>query len=141
MRREQGFSLVELLLVVAIIGIIAGLAVLPLQRARRYVQAGSAIQSLRTITTAQNLYERGHKVYATLAELALQRTIDANIASGAKSGYNFTVTLPIDAKHFSCNGDPQPDPSANDHFFVDDTAIIRYKEGAPADVTCPPIPR
>lgn len=145
MKREQGFSLIELLVVTAIIGIIAALAIPGLQRARRYAQAGSAIQSLRTVTTAENLYERRYRVYGTMAELAPQGTVDTNLSNGRKSGYFFVVTLILDsngkATHFNCNADPEADASTTDHFFTDDTAVIRHNEGAPADANSPPIPK
>jgi prepilin-type N-terminal cleavage/methylation domain-containing protein len=141
MRREQGFSLIELLIVVVIIGVIAAIAVPALEKARRTAQAGSAIQSLRTITTAENLYERRFRVYATLGDLAPEGTIDITLQNGSKSGYAFTVTLPAGAKHFTSNADPQADPATGLHFFVDDTAVIRYNLGAPADATSLPIPR
>jgi|RhiMetdeSRZDD1v2_1073273.scaffolds.fasta_scaffold1204863_2 prepilin-type N-terminal cleavage/methylation domain-containing protein len=149
MKREQGFSLVELLIVVAVIGVIAGIAIPSLQRARRYAQAGSAIQSLRTITTAETLYERRYKVYAPLTDLAPEGTISADLALGSKSGYDFTISLVLDATDiangklmtFKANANPQFDAAAGIHFYVDETAIIRYKDGAPADVTSPVIPR
>jgi general secretion pathway protein G len=149
MRREKGFSLIELLIVVAIIGVIAGIAIPSLHRARRYAQSGSAIQSLRTITTAENIYERRHKVYATLADLAPEGTIDTSLAVGVKSGYNFTITLVPDAADvaqgklitFKANANPQHDQSASSFFYVDETAVIRYEEGVVATATSPPIPR
>jgi prepilin-type N-terminal cleavage/methylation domain-containing protein len=141
MKREQGFSLIELLMVVVIIGVIAAIAIPGLQRARKYAQSGSAIQSLRTITTAENLYERRFRVYATLTDLAPEGTIDVNLGNGSKSGYSFSVTLPADAKRFSCNADPQFDPTTAAYFFADDTAVIRSNEGAPADANSPPIPQ
>lgn len=149
MRSEKGFSLIELLIVVAIIGVIAGIAIPSLARARRYAQAGSAIQSLRTITTAENIYERRHKVYATLADLAPEGTIDTNLAVGVKSGYNFTITLVPDATDiargklitFKANANPQIDQTASSYFYADETAVIRFEEGVPAGASSPPIPR
>jgi type IV pilus assembly protein PilA len=149
LREEQGFSLIEMLVVVVIIGVIASLAIPGLQRARRYAQSGSAIQSLRTITTAENLYERRYKVYAALIDLAPEGTIDTNLALGQKSGYSFSTTLALDAADlangklmtFKCNADPQVDPSVGIFFYVDETAVIRSKDGSPADGTSPVIPR
>jgi type IV pilus assembly protein PilA len=144
-RKEQGFSLIELLVVVVIIGVIASLAIPALQRARRYAQSGSAIQSLRTITTAENLYERRYKVYAALVDLVPEGTIDSNLGNGFKSGYTFTVTLVLDvngkATHFSSNADPEFDQTTADYFFVDDTAVIRHNPGAPASAISDPIPK
>ena len=145
MKKEQGFSLVELLIVVVIIGVIMAIAVPGLQRARQYAHSGSAIQSLRTITTAENLYERRFKVYATLIDLAPEGTVDPGLASGDKSAYSFAITLTLDvngkATHFKANANPQFDPAKAVYFFTDDTAVIRFNEGAPADANSAPIPR
>jgi prepilin-type N-terminal cleavage/methylation domain-containing protein len=149
MRKEKGFSLIELLIVVVIIGVIAALAIPGLQRARRYAQSGSAIQSLRTITTAESLYERRYRVYATLIDLVPEGTIDSNLGLGTKSGYDFSIDLVLDANDlangklmtFKCHGNPQADLAVGLYFFVDETAVIRSNEGAPADVTSPVIPR
>ena len=133
MKSEQGFSLIELLIVSAVILIIATIAIPGLRAVRNNANAGSAIQSLRTITTAEHLYQRKFKAYGTLAALFPEGTIDTNLAGGSKSGYTFTITLGPGGQTFACNATPQVSVTELEHFFVDETGIIRVNVGAPAN--------
>lgn len=141
MRREKGFSVVELLIVVAIISLIAAIAIPNLRKARQGANSASAVQSLRTISTAQILYERKTKNYGTLLELAPEGTLDGHLASGVKSNYTFLITVSADKKHFTCTATPIEEVTEMSHYFLDDSTIIRYNVGAPATVTSPPIPK
>lgn len=140
-RQQQGFSLIELLFVVTIIGIIASIAVPGLRRARQYATSGSAIQSLRTITSAEYMYERPHKAYAALNTLFTEGLVHADLGDGHKSGYTFVIQVGPTSKTFTCTATPDSDAGPLDHFFVDETGVIRYNTGAPADATSDPIPR
>jgi prepilin-type N-terminal cleavage/methylation domain-containing protein len=148
MKKEKGFSLIELLMVLTIIGVISALAVPGLRKARQNAQKGSAIQSLRTITTAQYLFERTNNRYGTLAELAPDGTLDPNLQVGQKSEYRFVLLVSdspppasLPGKRFTVNATPLEAPTRSDHFFVDETAVIRFNSGAAANAGSQPIPR
>ena len=102
-KRQKGFSLIELLIVVAIILIIAAIAIPNLIRSRMAANEASAVGSLRTMNTAAIEYNStyGNGFPGTIAEIGTTGTakvscdnaelIDSVLTAKVKSGYNFDV--------------------------------------------------
>jgi len=92
MKDNRGFSLLELLIVVAIILIIATIAIPSLLRSRQSAQESSAVAQLRTINTAEVTYLSSNQgAYGSLPQLITQGLIDTRFV-GSVSGYNYTVS-------------------------------------------------
>jgi type IV pilus assembly protein PilA len=135
MRNQKGFSLIELLVVVTIIGVIAAFAVPNLVRARQAGDSASAVSSCRTIVTAENLYlnANSNTAYGTLSALAPQEILDTSLSSGTKSDYTFTILASgtsVVPPAFSCNADPIDGPTVMPHYFTDASGVIRSCVGA-----------
>ncbi len=92
-QNEIGFSLIELLIVVAILGVIMALAVPNLLASRRAANEGSAVSSMRTIHSCQLTYQAttGYGSFGDLPALAVATLTDGVLGTGSKSGYNFVV--------------------------------------------------
>ena len=139
-----GFSLIELLIVIAIILIIAAIAVPKLDKARMQAQEMAAIRQIGTIQTAQTQYYSQFGRYAkSLQELGPPASgtagpsaadlIPNDLAQGEKTGYRFTLTptptgYAIHANPVSFNG------TGRRTFYSDQTLVIRQNWGQdPAD--------
>ena len=89
--RRRGFTLVELMTMLAIVAIIAAFAVPNLLKARMAMRANenSTVSNLRMLMSAQVTYMSRYGVYTDFAGLLSERLIDSSLATGKKSGYRF----------------------------------------------------
>jgi prepilin-type N-terminal cleavage/methylation domain-containing protein len=156
-RKQAGFSLIELLIVVAIILIIAAIAIPNLIAARMSANEASAVQSVRTIQSAETAYALTYPLQGFSSSLAALGDggsnpcnasvaqaclIDGVLASGSKSGYIITWAGDglIPSVAYTLNADPiARNASGRRSFFTNYPGVIRYNDAQAAQATDPTI--
>lgn len=144
---EKGFSLIELLTVITIIGIVASIAIPHFVNARKTANETKAIGFLRSWSSAQELYRRANGQYATSDEdLVTQKYVGKGIGSDGTTDDNaFTYTIdsdPSDYPRWFGRAIRRGAHTAYRSFYIDQTGVLRARVDAEdADETDPPASR
>jgi type IV pilus assembly protein PilA len=134
MKRDRGFSLLELLIVVAIILIIATIAIPSLLRSRQAAQESSAVAQVRTVNTAEVTYLSSNGGnYGSIPELITAGLLDNRFASSV-SGYTFAVTA--SGTDYTVNATPTSTNAGRYGYYSTPDAVVRYQ--TQTGTTCNP---
>ena len=137
MIKRKGFTLVEIMIVVAIIALLAAIAIPNLLRARLQANESVAQAALKTIATAEISWRAANATYGTLGNLsgATPPYIDGVLGTGTKNGYTFAI-VGNDANVFTSTAVPQnANQSGVRSFCVTEDGVVRVQAagGAIAD--------
>ena len=149
---EQGFSLIELMIVIAIIGILIAVGVTGWKAAVKSANEAAAIKTLKTIAEQQMLYYNAHQrtAFGTFDEMLKEGLLDTRFAGATPVVDGYVYVMRVTPKSttaqpgFAVNTDPQVTDgvgaTGKNHFFLDSNSnTIHVNATQPATITDPPI--
>lgn len=151
-KNQRGFSLIELMIVIAIIGILIGVGVAGYKSAIKAANEAAAVKTLRSIADQQMLYFNAHQrnAFGTFEELRKENLLDSRFDGTTPVVDGYVYTMKVIPKSttaqpgYSVNADPQVatgvSATGKNHYYVDvDTNTIHVNDSQPATPTDPPI--
>jgi len=122
---SSGFSLLELLIVVALILVIATIAIPSLLRSRQLANENSAVANLRTVSNAEAAYlSATGGYYGSASNLVNEALLDDRFTGGVFAGYSYTITASSFA--FTATATPVSPNTGRYEYYMNIDGVIRY---------------
>lgn len=151
-KNQRGFSLIELMIVIAIIGILIAVGITGYKAAMKAANEAAAVKTLRTIAEQQMLYFNSHQrsTFGSFEEMRKENLLDSRFdgTTPVIDGYVYTMKVipksTTSQAGYTINADPQVaegvGATGKNHYYVDsDTNTIHVNDQQPATATDPPI--